>query len=120
LPENEDQLNKAAWKWLKKARQSPPPHYLYLLSLAAWGLENGVEGDWPAKDRAALKLQVDGLFGWKPENAMAWLLTHPDGPEKEEQADSLLLWLRGSSSTASAAAVVLSTIYSRQRAECDL
>jgi hypothetical protein len=64
---NRSPLNKAAWKWLKEARQSPEPHYLYLLSLAAWGLENGVEGDWPEGNRPALQEQVDGLFGWKPE-----------------------------------------------------
>jgi hypothetical protein len=114
---NENPLNKASWKRLKEARESPPPHHLYLLSLAAWGLENKVQGEWPDRDRPAVQQQVDGLFGWKQENAMAWLLSNPNGPSKSDQAASLLQELRGASSPQSAAASVLNLIYSRQQAE---
>ena len=114
---NENQLNRAAWRLLKEARESPPPHHLYLLSLASWGMENGVQGEWPDRDRPALQDQVNGLFGWEPENALAWLLSNPNGPDKKEQAESLLWALRQADSPKSAAAIVLNLIYSRQQAE---
>jgi hypothetical protein len=115
--QNEDQLNKAAWARLKEARDSPDPQYLYLLSLASWGLENGSAGDWPEKERHALQMQVDGLFGWKPANVLAWLLSNPNGPEKQEQAASLLSALREAASPKNAAAAVLNAIWAKQQAE---
>jgi hypothetical protein len=68
LPQNNNPLNRAAHKWLREARASAPPNDLHLLSLAWWGLENGVEGEWPEGDRAALEQQVASLFGWAPNN----------------------------------------------------
>jgi len=115
--QNESQLNRAAWKRLKEARDHPDPEHLFLLSLASWGLDNGAEGDWPEKERHALQMQVDGLFGWKPENVMTWLLTNPNGPSKEEQSGSLLWALREASSPKNAAAVVLNVIWANQQAE---
>jgi hypothetical protein len=49
---NSDELNRAALTWLKEAKADAPEHHLHLLTLAAWGMEKGVEGEWPAKDRA--------------------------------------------------------------------
>jgi hypothetical protein len=114
---NEDQLNRAALKLLKEARANPQAHHMHLLSLAAWGLEQGVEGEWPERDQPAVQEQVDGLFGWSPDNALAWLLSNPNGPPKQEQRESLLWALREASSPREAAAAVLNLIYSRQQAE---
>ena len=36
------------------------------------------------------------LFGWKPANALAWMLNNPEGPPKDEQEESLLLALTNS------------------------
>jgi hypothetical protein len=88
---NEQRLNLAAHKWLREAREHAPPHYLHLLSLAAWGLENGAEGEWPSRDRPALEEQLGLLFGWKPENALAWLLSNPNGPDDPEEQEQDLL-----------------------------
>jgi hypothetical protein len=117
LPQN-NPLNRAAHKWLREARASAPPHYLHLLSLADWGLENGGEGEWPEDERPALEMQLAALFGWKPQDALAWLLSNPNGPDDRlEQASNLLQSLKGASDPRRAAAVVLSEIYSRQQAE---
>jgi len=46
LPQNNTPLNRAAKRWLEKAKGGDPtPHDLHLLSLAYWGLENGVQGE---------------------------------------------------------------------------
>jgi hypothetical protein len=118
LPQNNNPLNLAAHKWLREARASAPPHDLHLLSLAHWGLENGAEGEWPDRDRPAVESQLASLFGWKAENVLAWLLSNPNGPEsRSEQAQSLLQALKWADDPKSAAAVVLSEIYSRQQAD---
>jgi hypothetical protein len=114
---NNHPLNKAAWKWLKEARQPTPQHALYLLDLAHWGLENGVEGEWPARDRPALEEQLGHLCAWKPKDVLEWLLSNPDGPDQEEQESGLLVELRGANSPMSAAASVLSTMYARMQAQ---
>jgi hypothetical protein len=113
----ENQLNKAAWKWLKEAREHPQPQHLYLLSLASWGLDNGAEGDWPEQERPALQEQVNLLFAWKQKNALAWLLSNPNGPEPREQEQELMQALHQASDPKSAAALVLNQIFSRQQAE---
>lgn len=107
-------VNLSALAHLREARTEAPPHYLYLLSLAAWGLENGAEGDWPEKERHALKAQVDLMFGWTPEWAMNWLFSNPNAPDKSEQIASLHHLLRTSSDPKDAAAHVLNAIWSRQ------
>src|SRR4051812_9083556 len=97
LPENDHRLNRIAHHWLMRARArgDAHPHYLHLLTLAGWGLDIGVNGEWPSGYRYALQMQVDLLFGWTPANAMGWILDHPDGPEPEEQEESLLVALQG-------------------------
>jgi hypothetical protein len=117
LPQNDNPLNRQAHKWLREARASAPPHYLHLLSLADWGLENGVEGEWPERDRPAVEQQVASLFGWAPNNVLLWLLSNPNGPDRSEQASNLLNSLKWAVDPRRAAAVVLSEIYSRQQAE---
>jgi hypothetical protein len=117
LPQNNKPLNRAAHKWLREARASAPPNDLHLLSLAQWGLENGVEGEWPERDRPAVEQQVASLFGWAPNNVLLWLLSNPNGPERSEQQSNLLNSLKWAADPRRAAAVVLSEIYSRQQAE---
>jgi hypothetical protein len=91
LPQNNDPLNQAALKWLKEAKGADPvPHALHVLSLMGWGLDNGAEGEWPARDRPALELQVGSLLGWKPENAMAFILYNPEGDDPEQQKRDLV------------------------------
>jgi hypothetical protein len=41
--------------------------------------------------------QVAGLFGWKPENAMEWLVSNPEGPD-EGQEEQLVQALKQASS----------------------
>ena len=119
LPENSSILSRAAYQWLMKARAQgeAQPHYLHLLNLAAWGLENGAQGEWPATDRYALQEQVNLLFGWKAEDVLGWLTEHPDGPDRSEQEANLLNEIKTANSPEQAAALVLSTIYSRQKSE---
>ena len=115
LPQNDSLLNRAAWKWLKIARADANPAYLYLLSLAQWGLKQRVEGDWPSRETSAPQQQVDGLLGWRPANVEPWLLSNPEGPESEqEQQQNLLNDLRGARSPEQAAAFVLNAIWDRQ------
>jgi len=118
VKENYAALNRAALHWLKEAKADVDPYYLHLLTLADWGLENGAEGDWPERNRYALREQVNILFGWKPAEVMDWLLSNPNMPDKSEQRESLMLLLQTTTEPVSAAAHVLSTIYSRQVAAC--
>lgn len=111
------QLNRAALRQLKDVQAEAPTHYLHLLNLAAWGLENGAEGEWPFKDQAALQQQVDNLFAWKPQIAFRWLLSNPNGQDKTEQTANLLNEINLASTPKAAAAAVLNAIYSRQVAD---
>lgn len=114
---NNTPLNRAALVWLRQAKVTPEPHYLDVLQLASWGLENQAAGEWPPMDRPALQSQVDGLFGWKPENAMAWLLSNPEGPARDEQETTLQASVLQATSAKEAAGIVLSAIYSRQQSQ---
>jgi hypothetical protein len=117
LPENSNPLNRAALRWLKEAKDYAEPNVLHLLNLAYWGLENGVEGDWPERDRYAIEMQIGYLLVWKPQDVLDWLTSHPDGPDdREEQKQNLLNSLQHAKSPRRAAALVLSEIYSRQQA----
>jgi hypothetical protein len=117
LPENKNVLSLAAHKWLREAGEYAPPHYLHLLTLASWGLENGVEGEWPSRDRPALEEQIGLLFSWKPQNVLAWLLSNPNGPDPEEQEENLRRSLVWAQSARQAAALVLNEVYSRMRSQ---
>jgi len=117
LPENNNLLNRAAHKWLLEARAPAPADSLHLLTLAFWGLENAVKGEWPERDRPALEEQVGLLLGWKPENVLRWLLGNPNGGPRAEQAQDLLKLLHSTDSPSGAAANVLNAIYSRQVAD---
>jgi hypothetical protein len=44
LAQNKSQLNRAALKWLSRAKADVNPYYLHVLDLAAWGLQENVEG----------------------------------------------------------------------------
>jgi len=117
LPENKNVLSLAAHKWLREAGEYTSPHYLHLLTLACWGLENGVEGEWPSRDRPALEEQVGLLLGWKPKEVLAWLVSNPDGPGPEEQEENLRQALVWAQNPRQAAALVLNEIYSRMRSQ---
>ena len=117
LPENNNVLSLAAHKWLREAGEYAPPHYLHLLTLASWGLENGVQGEWPSRNRPALEGQVGLLFGWKPKNVLAWLVSNPNGPGPEEQEENLRQALVWAQNPRQAAAVVLNDVYSRMRSQ---
>ena len=103
-----------ALKWLRQAKAEVDPCYLHLLSLASWGLDNGAEGDWPDKNRYALREQVNLLFGWKPANVMSWIFSNPNGPDQSEQRADLVKLLDTAQNPENAAAFVLNAIYSRQ------
>jgi hypothetical protein len=51
LLHNKHPLNQAALQWLEPA--DADPQHPYLLSLAAWGLANGSEGDWPMSENSS-------------------------------------------------------------------
>ena len=82
-------LSLAAHKWLREAGAYAPPHDLHLLTLASWGLENGVQGEWPSRGRSALE-------------------------EQEENLRQALVWAQNARQ---AAAVVLNEIYSRMKSQ---
>jgi hypothetical protein len=117
LLQNKSPLNKAALEWLREANESTEPHHLYLLSLAAWGLANGSEGDWPDKNQFALEEQVNLLFGWHPANALVWLVSDPNGPSTSEQEEDLLSELENARNPQEAAAYILNRIYGRQEGQ---
>lgn len=116
LPQNESLVNRQAWRWLKEAKEPPEPWRLHLLKLASWGLENGAKGDWPEQEEYALDDQVSLLFGWKPENAQAFLFSNPDGPDNpQEQESDLLKALKQANSPQQAAALVLNQVWAAQK-----
>jgi hypothetical protein len=119
LSENDNPLNQAALEWLTEAKADTDRYYLYLLQLASWGLDDGSEGDWPARHRYALREQVNLLFGWKPADVLAWLLSNPNcGEDPEDQEADLLRLLETTDNPWRAAAHVLNAIYSRQVSQC--
>lgn len=119
LPQNSNLLNQLALKWLREAKEHAPPHSLHVLTLAHWGLDNGVDGQWPSRDRSAIEEQLGHLCRWKPADVLAWLLGNPNGPpaESREQERSLITALRTAESPREAAALVLNEVYSRQQAD---
>jgi hypothetical protein len=121
VSENDNPLNRAGLEWLKEAKAPAPDHYMHLLNLAHWGLEteNAVRGDWPDKNRYALREQVNLLLGRKRADVMDWLFSNPESEvdPKDQQADLLRL-LETTSSPERAAAHVLSAIYSRLVSQC--
>jgi len=114
---NKSPLNQEAKKWLKAAKESHPPEQLAVLALAFWGVEQRLQGGWPNRDRPAVEEQVNGLLGWKPANALAWVLGNPEGPDRKEQEASLLKCLREAEDPEEAALYVLEAIYDHQRAD---
>ena len=116
INENNSPVNKAAWRLLREAKQSPDRYYLYIFQLAHYGLERGVGGDWPQNKNYVLQDQIDLMWGWKPSNAMRWLTTNPNcGEDWKGQEKELLGWLRLEEPEI-AAAHVLNAIYSRLQA----
>jgi len=115
LPQNDSLLNRAAWRQLKEAKQSPDPYTLHLLTLALWGLDQEAAGDWPQDHRDALEQGVGLLLGWEPQNVLDWLLSNPNGEESPEDQEAMLVQsLQQASSPMQAANLLLNAIYSRQ------
>src|SRR5947209_7820465 len=114
VPLNNTPLNREALQLLREAKADVAPYSLHLLSLAHWGLE---EGNARVENRPAVEEQVGQLLAWKPENAMAWLLSNPEGAERKEQEANLLRLLQSAESPKRAAELVLEAIYSRQVAD---
>jgi hypothetical protein len=112
VPQNNKPLNREALRWLIQAKESPEPHLLHVLTLAHWGLENGVQGDWRDNHRSAVEEQVGVMLGWEQAVALKWLLSNPDG--SDDQEEELLRDLQNADSPKRAAAAVLNAIYSRQ------
>src|SRR5260370_32817774 len=82
LPQNAQRLNRACWRWLRRAGQDTPAHCLHVLALAEYGLDAAVEGEWPDRDRPAIEMQVALLFGWNQKNVLRWLVSNPNGPSR--------------------------------------
>jgi hypothetical protein len=113
---NDDTLNQQALAIMKVYGIAAPEHHLHLLNLAQAGIEHF--GTMIAGPQAhALTEQVSLLFGWKPQNVMDWLLTNPNGPDREEQEENLLFSLKMATSAEQASAAVLEAIWSRQQAD---
>lgn len=76
-----------------------------------------MEGDWPEHHRPAMERQVsDLLMAWDPKNALAWVLSNPEGPDDpKEQEEDLLCLLESTQSPKRAAMHVLNAIYSRMQ-----
>jgi hypothetical protein len=74
-----------------------------------------VYGEWPSRDRPALEEQVGLLFGWKPKDFLAWLVSNPNGPDPEEQEENLRRALVWAQNPRQAAALVLNKVYNRMR-----
>jgi hypothetical protein len=116
LPENKHVLSLAAHKWLRETA-STRRRTISISSRwpsGAWRMGSRASG---RRDRPALEEQVGLLFGWKPENVLAWLVSNPNGPDPEEQEENLrqaLVWAQNSKQ---AAAVVLNEIYSRMKSQ---
>ncbi len=112
--------NQEALRWLKAAKESEDSHLLYLVQLAHWGLEKGLQLNSVQRHNALqedVELQVGYLLGAKDQaNVYRWLLTNPNGPQMSEQADQVLSGLRKSRNPLQAAAVVLETVSSRMAA----
>jgi hypothetical protein len=83
--------------------------------LSALSADHGVYGEWPSRDRPALEEQVGLLFGWKPKDFLAWLVSNPNGPDPEEQEENLRRALVWAQNPRQAAALVLNKVYNRMR-----
>ena len=96
IPENRQPLNRAALKHLVAAGQRPEPQELYLLQLATWGLEKGLQipGPWN-RYRHDLQDSLYRLMGPKidPRKVMNFLFSNPNLPSPQEARDNLLALL---------------------------
>lgn len=114
---NRKPLNLAALAQLRRARERADATSLHLLTLAQWGLEQGAAGEWPNRDRPAIEAQIGLLLGWSPQTVISWLTSNPNGPDRNEQEQSLTQDLEAAATPQAAASLLLSAIYSRQQAE---
>ena len=113
---NNSLINRAAWKWLKKAKEWPNPLSPHLLTLALWGMEKRVEGDWTPHGADALEQQMWAMTGWKPADVMEWLFRNPEGDSPEDQQRDLLAQLKAANKPDLAAAHVLTAVWYHQQA----
>jgi hypothetical protein len=118
-PANQREPSQLALQWLREARASPDPNYLYLAQLAFWGTESGLRFRRHGQDSDELVRQVEMLLALKPSHQQIydWLTTNPDGPEgQSEQEDTLSVALEKAKDPLEASAAVLETVSDRMAA----
>lgn len=113
-------INEAALEWLKQVKAAEDPSSgLHVLTLALWGLEQGVAVPLLHRaERGNLELGVGMLCGRPSDQVMRWLVSNPEGEEdpKLQEAD-LLSWIEGAETAEEAAMRVLETIADHLRHE---
>jgi hypothetical protein len=110
VQQNLRRLNQAALQLLRKAGLSPSPYEgLYVLQLAQWGLEQGLQAPGQSSN---LELAIGQLRGQPPDLVMEWLVNNPEGGKPEEQQANLNQFLRNAESPESAALYLLEEISS--------
>jgi hypothetical protein len=60
-----------------------------------------------------LEVQVGQLLGLDPRNVLRWLFSNPNGPDKEEQAESLRQAIEEAESPERASQLMMEELYSR-------
>ena len=121
LPVNNTGPNQAALQWLVRAKAQYNHVLLYLLQLAFWGLEKGVQlqaevSQEDLQDQVNLLLAVKKNAATEQAQAYRWLLANPNGPPSPEQSQSLENALLSAKGPLEAAGVVLETVSARMAA----
>ncbi len=80
LPENKSLLNRQSKVALRKLGAFPEPPYLYSLQLAELALEKGL---FLANSPSVLMEAVQGMYGWPPAAAQAYLERNAQGEEND-------------------------------------
>jgi hypothetical protein len=111
---NQKPLNASALSWLRKAGEVSDPGALHLLTLANWGVEQGLAKPILGGQAYVLEGQVGELLGWNPRAAMDWLVSNRNGPSPEGQELELLVALEAAESPRAAATLVLRVILDAQ------
>src|SRR5258708_7624872 len=119
LPVNNLPLNRAAKKWLREAKAPIDGRKSYLLGLLWWGLEQGVplpgQG---ARWKDDLALAAGNLMSERhdPAPSYRWIISNPNGPAREEQAQTLLPLLLQAKTWQEAAQEAMQVFYDRAAA----
>ena len=118
--ENQGPINQAVLAWVTEVKAAEDPsNGFHVLTLALWGLEQGVSVPLQHDaERGNLELGVGIFCGKPPDQVMRWLVSNPEGEEdpKLQEAD-LLSWIEGAETAEEAAMRVLETIANHLRHE---